>query len=856
MANLSIPEGLDPQAVNLARAIRKQEGGDYHNYSGDGGTSAGAYQWSNYDAKGNRAKMVPGQVPTFFQEQAKQYGLDSADFSPKNQDMVAYHAIKDLKDNKKYNVIQIASVWNGGDPNRYDPKYVTPGGVPSQRAGSFDVPAYAKAVNDYYQQLKQQTGDISSAPSDITQETHPELGSFGAGPVDLSEGKVPLGEKALGLGKTFLGAIADPLTQFGGSVLEGVTGVSQNQMMGTPESHSLQGITGNRIDKFGYRNEQKLTPGQTAEQVGGNLLQNATIAIAPELKGAGTLAKLGIAGGIGGLQGAGTAMNEGGSVGDVALSTAIGVPLGVATAGAPILGSKLLGKIIPPGVDTVNKNIINEFTKAVKPTVVGKNTAGAVEKYNQDALDALHAINANKGNLIYSDGVSGARNPQSLQELAEAIPQTKQQVYKLYNDITKEATGQGAVVDVNGISKELDSVINDKALNISNPNAVEYAKSLRDRLASVGNLDAETAEKVIQNYNTSLQAYYKNQTYESASKAGIDALVANKFRQQLDSAIENATGAKYQELKTLYGSLKAIEKDVNKRNIVNGRKQPIGLIDYADIFSAGDLLHGLATINPGIFAKGIAQRSIKEYLKHLNNPDTAIKSIFKQIEKKGYKATKIAGELAQPSKTFTPEPEKTEVPPLPQNLREILLKQAKDNTSQDTSLEKYIPDSELPTIEMGKGMKSKYLQDTGLPTIDTAPNVYSDKTGNEIKLTKLILNGKESGINATLPWGQEEKTIGAYKNKIAELEKAGITHISVSNQNKNTKDILDKLLKDEVLTNPSLMDGNGNPTRFEIFKKGIYESYIPKENMPSIDAGKTPKPKHMRHIPGLPEIRY
>ena len=404
------------------------------------------------------------------------------------------------------------------------------------------------------------------------------------------------------------------------------------------------------------------------------------------------------------------------SPGDVALN-ALGYGAGgLLFGGATVGGSKLLGKIIPPGVDTVNKGIVDQFTKAVKPTVVGKNTAGAVEKYNQDALDALHAINANKGNLVYSDGVGMARNPQSLQELAEAIPQTKQQVYKLYNDITKEATGQGATVDISSSSKELDSVINDKALNISNPSAVDYAKALQLRLSETGNIDAEVAEKVIQNYNASLQAFYRNPSYDTASKVGIDALVANKLRQQLDSAIESSTGAKYQELKTLYGSLKAIEKDVNKRNIVNSRKQPIGLIDYADIFSGGDLLQGISTLNPALFAKGVVQKSIKEYFKYLNNPDTAIKSIFKQIEKKGYKATKE--ELKQKASTFTPPQEKTTVDALPESLRDALLKQSKVNASQDANLEKYVPDNELPTIDMGKGAKSKYNKSIpGLPSI-------------------------------------------------------------------------------------------------------------------------------------------
>lgn len=153
--NLTIPEGMDAGAVNAARAIRKQEGGDYENYSGDGGTSAGAYQWNN-QPNGKSVPLKKGEIPSNFQSDAKQFGLDPNDFSPKNQDMVAYSKIKSLKDSGN-NVVDIAAIWNGGDKNRQDSNYVTPSGLPSQKEEVYDVPAYAKAVNDYYQELKTKT---------------------------------------------------------------------------------------------------------------------------------------------------------------------------------------------------------------------------------------------------------------------------------------------------------------------------------------------------------------------------------------------------------------------------------------------------------------------------------------------------------------------------------------------------------------------------------------------------------------------------------------------------------------------------------------------------------------------------
>lgn len=190
--NYTIPEGMDQSAVNLARAIRQQESGGDYNKPGDSGKSYGAYQWNNGDQV-----LKPGQIPANFKRDAEEVGLNGNDFSPKNQDMVAYNKIKKLKDAGK-NVVQIAAMWNGGDENRYDPNYITPSGLPSQKAGVYDVPTYAKNVNNYYQDLKSKSSPetiITPPDTTITPEQQKEpgilsqsLGQFGKGYNQISQG--------------------------------------------------------------------------------------------------------------------------------------------------------------------------------------------------------------------------------------------------------------------------------------------------------------------------------------------------------------------------------------------------------------------------------------------------------------------------------------------------------------------------------------------------------------------------------------------------------------------------------------------------------------------------------------------
>lgn len=137
-----IPQGLDPQAVNLARAIRQTETGGNFQAQGKSG-EYGAYQF----------------LPSTWQEEAPKYGvnvpLDQA--TPEQQNEVAYKRIKRLKD-QGYNVGQIASMWNSGSPSWEGNVGVNKQGV------AYNTPDYVNKVNRSYQSLKQQSQQSTVSP--------------------------------------------------------------------------------------------------------------------------------------------------------------------------------------------------------------------------------------------------------------------------------------------------------------------------------------------------------------------------------------------------------------------------------------------------------------------------------------------------------------------------------------------------------------------------------------------------------------------------------------------------------------------------------------------------------------------
>ena len=285
---------------------------------------------------------------------------------------------------------------------------------------------------------------------------------------------------------------------------------------------------------------------------------------------------------------------------------------------------------------SINSKILKKYEKGVKPLINAKTTPSKLADYKEDAVNAVKIIKENKPNLRFIDETGEpivGQTPKSLQQLSEAIEQTKKTIFERYDALAKTAGEAGVGIDTAPIINELNAVINKKSLQLTNPRAIEYAKNLQDRLFGFEKIDAVTAQEIIQNYNKSLEAFYRNPTYDSASQAAIDAMIANRMRQALDDGISGVTGGQYQALKNQYGSLKAIERDVIKATLRDARRNVKGLIDLTDIFSGGQVISGILNMSPGMIAQGITQKAIAEYFKFLTNPNRAIEQMFQAAEK-------------------------------------------------------------------------------------------------------------------------------------------------------------------------------------------------------------------------------
>lgn len=317
----------------------------------------------------------------------------------------------------------------------------------------------------------------------------------------------------------------------------------------------------------------------------------------------------------------------------------IGKGAQVAGKGTEVLATEvgaIAKTLTKPSLSKTTQTVVGQFEKGIKPSIAGKKTIETANKYKQNIFNAVSIIDDNKQNLKFVDDVGETivgKNPETLKQFAESIDQSKKAIFEQYDTLAKQAGKEGVSIDLVPIATELDSVISNKALNITNPNAIRHAESVRERLLATGKIDTNTAQEVIQNYNKTLEAFYRNPTYDNASQAAIDAMIANKVRQSLDDGITGITGVEYQQLKNKYAALKTIENDVVKASLREARKNSKGLIDFTDIFSGGQIVDGILSFNPARIASGAAQKALATFYKYLNSPNRSIRKMFEAVEK-------------------------------------------------------------------------------------------------------------------------------------------------------------------------------------------------------------------------------
>ncbi len=313
-----------------------------------------------------------------------------------------------------------------------------------------------------------------------------------------------------------------------------------------------------------------------------------------------------------------------------------GVSGAVTTAGTYLGGKAIEGalgaakEVLKPVSEKISDTISDLYNKAVKPTIVRGNST-LLNQAKANVESGVRSIIENKDNLSLGD--EGAQLPENLQHTSQAISDTKDAIFNKYNDLQKQATGKGVTINGQGLAQSLQPILDDKALEVVSPGTKKYAADLFERLQNAGDITPEEAQDMIKGFNGRLKAYYRNPSPDQYGNTAVDALVANNARKVLDDAITSEAGEGYQGLKRQYGALSSMEKDVSRAAQRTANYQNKGLLDFSDILTGEQVLRGVMSGNPIEIATGVGGRTIKEFYKKLNSPNSVIKDMFQKVDK-------------------------------------------------------------------------------------------------------------------------------------------------------------------------------------------------------------------------------
>lgn len=463
------------------------------------------------------------------------------------------------------------------------------------------------------QQLDQKSKSTSSYVSPV-QKLLKSTGQSSAGVKNLQTGQTGFKGFATGFGKGVINT-ATNLSEFGQTILnaplKAVGFRTPSMEIGAkemiPEELRTAQSDAERTGMFTEQVGEFFVPGTASTKIG-KVAQGAV----KGSKALGVAARLGATGLAEGVLGTGQSALQSGQLGRK--EAQVGVISLLAPAVIEGFG-KVASKLIPTPVKT---KLVDSINKAIKPSTKSMKTPG----YNDAAIKAFKVLDDNK--TAFNGEI---RNPQTVSETFEALKNAKQAIYSRYDDIAKQSGEMGAKFTPDKTMADVSNWI--KSTGYSSDIKDYAAKRIQD-LGDLNGASPALVQDRIKELNSGIKFFTSG---SEKMKNQIDASIASRLRQQLDDIIFNTTGQPYQQIKNQYQVLKVVEDDIARTAANLARRGEKGFFDVTDIITGADLTTGVLTGNPASVISGATGRTIKEYMKYLNNPDTNIKKVFELIKK-------------------------------------------------------------------------------------------------------------------------------------------------------------------------------------------------------------------------------
>lgn len=270
------------------------------------------------------------------------------------------------------------------------------------------------------------------------------------------------------------------------------------------------------------------------------------------------------------------------------------------------------------------------------PKMATASAKGSKGTRRSKEMDAAYAavdadMLANK-DLIHVEDSDGNRVdlPRDRVTRADFINQGEQLVFNEFDRLMKETNVN---VPLQPVIKWLDDFITDPT-NKSREAAplVEAAKAAKAEYEQylADGYTPSAAQHAIKIANDNLKSAY-GQPSSEAAKAVIGKGAATALRKSLDKTISEFTGEEYQPLKNKYGAYAKVSEDAATAAL-RQRNQPIGSVDFSDVYSMSKLALAVAKADPAIAAGATAGWLVKK-MSDKYKPDRVVADTYKKLDK-------------------------------------------------------------------------------------------------------------------------------------------------------------------------------------------------------------------------------
>ncbi len=219
--------------------------------------------------------------------------------------------------------------------------------------------------------------------------------------------------------------------------------------------------------------------------------------------------------------------------------------------------------------------------------------------------------------------------PSSVREYADAIYDTKKNVWSEIETKLKAGDLANRRVDLTSIAVDLLNRADDTALLRTSPQAAKQITKIAENLVSFSDdVSVLEAERIKQLLNAELDGSFGTLDISQQAKEA-KKHITNKIGEQLNEVLSDIPD-EFKDLKTKYGALSSVEEDALKRAIVFERQNPEGLADMlTKTEAAAEMVFG----NTKGRLRAVARLTMGKRLKKANDANELIKRAFEKLLK-------------------------------------------------------------------------------------------------------------------------------------------------------------------------------------------------------------------------------